>query len=512
MKKAVATLLFSSCFLSSVVQAQALPRIPNRLPDLRLNKTELMSISPEEVHQQEEEKQAKLQKIVEFLEKNPEVLKDHIDPQKFNMIRTHVKKKEFAKLNEFDKPKARFTRRAAEPIILQGDLSNLLELADSIEDSDSDQNLKSVYAKAFKLIDPERRKIFKDPTFVQNLNSKEAKLHLAQLLKFVGSGVFKPIEVTSPGWTYSCDDEIGQQYVGAGDAADRCQNSEFHSKSLFKNSSTSDFPLKYYHTCIKNQASRGTCVSFAINAAVESLLMLKENKAYNLSEQFTYFYGEIYSDHGGRYNYGLNTGDALKKMDSKNVRFQYEQFWEYNPSNSIDDKSGNIYPQSCVGYSGEMCTNFAFQSQESISGIWPFQKFTYTVPNRGTSKNIQIVDRTNIMMWWDTSGSLDLAIALTKAKVPLIMSFNVKQNFMDTDDSGYVYFESGEDDVGGHASVILGFIPNSKLPTGVAPAKEKGFFIVKNSWGTGNGDCGYYYMDYKYVRKFVKGIYSVEIN
>ena len=288
---------------------------------------------------------------------------------------------------------------------------------------------------------------------------------------------------------------------------------DFLSPSLdFFGSSTSDFPLKYYHTCIKNQASRGTCVSFAINAAVESKLMVKENKAYNFSEQFSYFYGEIYSNHGGRYSYGLNTGNAISKLDSKNLRFQYERYWEYNPSNSMDSKSGNIYPDSCVGYNGEMCTNFAFQSEESISGFWPFQNYNYTVPYRGTSKNVQITDSSNILFFWDKRASLDLAIALTKAKVPLVLSFNVKQNFMDTDDSGYVYYRSGQDQVGGHASVILGFVPNNKLPAGVSPAKEEGFFIVKNSWGTGNGDCGYYYMDYKYLRKYAKGIFTVSIN
>jgi C1A family cysteine protease len=27
---------------------------------------------------------------------------------------------------------------------------------------------------------------------------------------------------------------------------------------------------------------------------------------------------------------------------------------------------------------------------------------------------------------------------------------------------------------------------------------EEGYFIVKNSWGTDSGDCGFYYLDYGY--------------
>ena len=107
---------------------------------------------------------------------------------------------------------------------------------------------------------------------------------------------------------------------------------------------------------------------------------------------------------------------------------------------------------------------------------------------------------------------MDLAALLTKAKIPLIVNFNVKKNFSDTGDDGYVYYKPSQTQKGGHASLILGFVPNEKLPSGVAPAKEKGFFIVKNSWGTWNGDCGYYYVDYKYFKKHASGLFTVGIN
>lgn len=472
------------------------------------------SIEGKEVAAEEEKKHHLLKLAVQYLQQNPKEIENYIDPNSFKVLAKLIMADKKEELKRFDAPKVVYQRGAGEKgkLLLQGDVANLADLGQSLADSEDQKNLFDVYNRAYHLLNRQQRASFKDPKLLTKAKPKELKLYLVALGKVFTDIHFVPVEPTSPGWKWDCDDEIGQQRVGAGDDARRCKNNEFHPDSLWKNSTSAQFPLKYYHTCIKSQGSRGTCVAFAINAAVESALMVKENKSYNLAEQYTYFYGEIYSNHSGRYSYGLNTGSALSKMDSKNIKFQYEKWWEYNPSSDIEDKSGNSYPDSCVGYNGEMCTNFAFQAQESITGFWPFKNYHYTVPYRGTSKNIQIVDTDNIWMSWNKTLSLDLAINLTMAKQPLVVSFNVKENFMDTGSDGYVYHESNQDQKGGHASVILGFIPNHKLPAGVTPADEKGFFIVKNSWGTWNGDCGYYYVDYKYFRKFAKGIFTVAIN
>ncbi len=472
---------------------------------------EVLRMTSKEVQTIERDYRLTLTTAVSYLEKNPREIPNVINPKLFNVAAKLIKEGNFDKLQEMDLGRQVKDSRG-QVLRLQGEITGLSEFGRTLLESENDYNIKSQYEIAYNIILPAQRTRFKTPEEIKKLSKDEAKKELNFLIGLIGKLTLIPFKPTSPGWKWDCDDEIGQQRVGAGDSANRCAEVDHDPDGLFANSNTADFPLKYYHTCIKSQGSRGSCVSFAINAAVESLLMLKEDKAYNLAEQYTYFYGEIYSDHGGRYTYGLNTGSALSKMDSKNIKFQYESFWEYNPSSSIGNKSGDIYPMSCTGYNGEMCTNFAFQSQESITGVWPFRNYNYTVPYRGTAKNIQIVDTGNIFFSWNKAASLDLAISLLKSKVPLVLSFNVRDNFMSTGSDGYVYYQSGQDNVGGHASVLLGFIPNSKLPAGVTPATEKGFFIVKNSWGTWNGDCGYYYVDYKYLRNYAKGIFTSVIN
>jgi C1A family cysteine protease len=487
---------FSRRITSPVVRR--LPQVANQL-----------SVSSAEIKEQEAEFQANLNEALKYLNKNPSKVKAHFKSKDFNKLKGMIQKKQFTKVKSLQKPILRRLPGSGHmKTNFQDPVTSMAELGASLRAQKSNKNLSSVYKLAYKLIDKKDQKKFKQPLKIKN-NPYLINGELKKIISGLKLKKLKLVPVLNTGFKSDCTNEIGYQKISDGDGAVRCSNSEFHADSLYKNSS---FPLKYYHTCIKQQGARGTCVAFAITAAVESMLMVKEKKSYNLSEQFAYFYGEIYSNHSNRYSYGLNTQNAIKKMDKVNMKFQYENRWEYNPSWDMEDKSGKIHPDSCDGYDAEMCTNYAFQSKEEINGIWPFQNFTYKVPSMSTSKNIQIYDYSNIWNVFAKRNSLDMAIALTNAKTPVIVSFDVKDNFYNAPSSGYVYHESNQDHIGGHASVILGFVANSDLPSGVQHADEEGFFIVKNSWGKGNGDCGYYYVDYKYFRKHARGLYTLTLN
>ena len=77
---------------------------------------------------------------------------------------------------------------------------------------------------------------------------------------------------------------------------------------------------------------------------------------------------------------------------------------------------------------------------------------------------------------------------------------------------GYVPHIPYEPTLGGHAVELVGFVPNSELPPGAPPAQEDGYFIAKNSWGIGNGDCGFYYLDFAYLRHHANYISGIEMN
>jgi C1A family cysteine protease len=51
---------------------------------------------------------------------------------------------------------------------------------------------------------------------------------------------------------------------------------------------------------------------------------------------------------------------------------------------------------------------------------------------------------------------------------------------------------AGENVLGGHAVFCAGYQSDATVPGG-------GSFIIKNSWGTGWGDAGYFYMPFAFV-------------
>ena len=65
---------------------------------------------------------------------------------------------------------------------------------------------------------------------------------------------------------------------------------------------------------------------------------------------------------------------------------------------------------------------------------------------------------------------------------------------------GIVNWDSGIDSIGGHAVVIVGYVPNGEIPENAAaqPGYGGGYLIAKNSWGCG-GDGGYMYLAYDWV-------------
>ena len=258
------------------------------------------------------------------------------------------------------------------------------------------------------------------------------------------------------------------------------------------------FPLKYLVTHVRNQGQRGTCVAFGITAAVEAIVRRDLGVRANLSEQYLYnrakqiWWPSVYGD-------GLVTEDVLTLMQSTVFRYPFEQDWDYNRSAMRVD-IGTKYLSSCTGYTGEMCSNANHQAQYVCTEAGGYSFCAYVDPANSipTSSGYVISDVHAVF----DPGLVGMAWAKTclMLGMPVVYCFSVPEDSFSgvpragEDDAGLVPFLGIENVTGGHCMVLVGWIDNGNLPTGVPPAAGAGYFIAKNSWGSGFGDGGYVYL------------------
>jgi len=240
--------------------------------------------------------------------------------------------------------------------------------------------------------------------------------------------------------------------------------------------------------------------------------MVGGSPAENLSEQYIFYYGSVEGD--SQINLfemqadGMSPDLALDAMISQRIGLYYESSWNYNQSDPSRFAQVNpslavlTYPNSCTSdYSGEECSDYTWQTVSSVlqPGI--------PEPGRPPVLPSTPVHRVTSNAYLPGAGggsivteySLQNAILLLASDMPLVVTMNVTEAFVNTTD-GYVRQSAGDPVLGSHAMELVGFVPNNELPAGVQPATREGFFIVKNSWGALQGDCGFYYLDFAYVK------------
>ena len=363
----------------------------------------------------------------------------------------------------------------------------------------------------------------------------------------------------------ACDKEIGigrnrnSMAEKTGDMTESGGNTRSTTLSatgLFKNI---NFPLKPHLTCIRNQANRGTCEAFCLNAAVEAAVSVKYGKKVNLSEQALYktykldwFPEPFYYGDGA-----IAILNLLHQLLTGYV-FSYESHSDYHPSyaRTPHDFPPNLppyYTNSSSGYVGLACSDTNHQAAQvcytvenkvlkevitttsewvedaaavidSVVSFVTGQSNGHWVENTVTSW--EEVIKTSIiceyradpnpsagykvtdfvpfyvpLMNWDVA--LSTAKCFLDNKKPIMWEFQVMHSF-DNNSNGYVTNTESLTQIGasrgGHCALIAGYVGNDKLPAGAPAGEGGGYFIVKNSWGTNTGDCGYYYVPYKYVQ------------
>lgn len=304
-----------------------------------------------------------------------------------------------------------------------------------------------------------------------------------------------------------CALEQGYEVAGAdSETSARCATADYATLGLMRNL---DWLLKDDLTCVKDQFRRGTCVSHAIAANVETMIQVQGGEPVNLAEQDLHFWGTVQTDMSGRYTDGLVANEVYDALDAQNFGIQFEATWNYNRSPDritvSNPPPGGNYQFSCdpLNYLGELCTDFSFQAIETqvLPGT-----YVYASPARA-AQGWEILARTVIpdLTWMGLPDfQIDTAIVALETEYPVHINFNVAASFRSPDANGYVQFDPTDPPpTGQHAVLAVGFIANADLPAGVpADPDGRGYFVVKNSWGIGSADCGFYYVSSEFMRQW----------
>jgi C1A family cysteine protease len=220
---------------------------------------------------------------------------------------------------------------------------------------------------------------------------------------------------------------------------------------LTTRTSPNSIDLRKYCSPIENQGNLGSCTGQAIAGAIE--LLNKRNGNYrDISRLFIYYYERLIL---GTVNYdsGAYIRDGIKSTNKYGASLE------------------SLWPHDIRKYKQEPITE---------------------AKNDALNRKVTRYERlTNL------DGFID---ALTNG-YPIIMGFNVYTSFMSNNvaRTGVMPYPNTKRErlLGGHAVLIVGY------------NKTKKVFIARNSWGTGWGDRGYFYMPFDIIKPSMSDDYWI---
>jgi subtilisin-like proprotein convertase family protein len=268
------------------------------------------------------------------------------------------------------------------------------------------------------------------------------------------------------------------------------------------------FDLKATMSPVRNQASRGVCSIFATVALMEHLY-IKQGTITNpdFSEQFLQWSAKVEAktfEHDG----GSNAESNLRAINRYGIVTETDWPYETRPWSTTNDPTCTGEEQPTICY-----TNGNPPEAALAATRWKLPAGRYVNSRTRSIKAFMtengqavIAGMTFFYQSWNHGGS------------PL----KVSSEYMS---QGYVLYPNADDKTeslkkrAGHAILLLGWDDNLEvtrldkdgnpmLDANQQPLKEKGFFLIKNSWGTGKFGtsnafgAGYGWISMKYIEEY----------
>ena len=272
-----------------------------------------------------------------------------------------------------------------------------------------------------------------------------------------------------------------------------------------------NFTNKTYPTCVKDQATRGTCHSFANTSAVEEAISLGQGIKVNLSEQdLMEHYRFVWSR--ALYNDAGDPWEEINGALSSNYFFPYENQWDYNPAYGRDT-STTPFTHSCDNVPGEPCSDTSPQPPavcgDFLGSVWCM---LYEAGIHGSSHQ-----PTSVGYFWnsaDTELSVEYMILQLAFNNAVVAALTVSPAF-EAPSNGFVTYDPADlakTPLGGHVVHVVSFVSNQDLQSvmpDAPPGSGGGYFVVKNSWGSCFSDGGYIYLPWDYMKAEVVEAYGI---
>lgn len=220
-------------------------------------------------------------------------------------------------------------------------------------------------------------------------------------------------------------------------------------------------------TSIKNQLNRGTCVCFASLACLEAILK-NEDDLIDLSEQYANW---LYMRKLGRNQCsdGLRTTQSALFLSQDGVC--KEKYAPYENRQTVSAHCNSI-PGGAAAQSN---AKYGIGSYSLIHRLSPLD------PSISNPAYLECI----------LANGYDIVFG-TRVAWGLPDSNGVLDVILDTNDKPLA-------SRGGHAMLLVGYNKTGPIP----------YFIFKNSWGTSQGNAGYYYLSYDYIIEYAKYGYIV---
>lgn len=466
-----------------------------RAQDLRL------SLSKEEMRQNEKELNEAAKMAIDYFSKNPKELSYIVDASDFRLLRSAFQRGQVsALLDRLEPPKFRLqdNNRGADVYKFNHPIIGLLDYGHSLNMENQRENLYQTYKTVYEGIPSKYRRNLADPRTLQRASVSRLQSAVRGLDSFItkyfdiiiDERLFAPAPKPNPMSTSTSNESgfVSHSSNTVDDGARQCDPDDYHPQGIVNKTQIAKDRLL---TSIKNQSRRGTCVAFAYAASFESEKLRHGRGAQNISEQALYAYAKIILG-GVNKKDGLRTGSVAGRLLDHNYVFSPENTWIYNRSRhrDYDDFVDGNYSDSCVNYPS-LCSDQSSQSVQRDDGVWRVRGLT-SGPTLNSSTSLMTISKTLTMY------------RLIMADRPAVVAIQTDRLFRNStaESDGYIRLDRhwGENRKGGHAMMYVGFVPNQALPDGVDNASGPGYLVFKNSYGLNRHDCGFYYLDFNYVR------------